>query len=289
MNEQQAFIESLAQQAIRREVVGDIGSVVFNTWQPWGDQMGGELLVMLHGGSGSWTHWLKNIEALSDYYELVLPDLPGLGDSSSLPKDTSPGQVAALLATTLSDLIGPRRFHLVAFSWGSAVASLLAKSFPGQIKSIMLVGPASTGRPPEKSAMRPLIGRNSDMDAAQILAADKENLGRLMIYDRSKIDPLAVEIHNQNLNRARYNSPKYAMTTLVLDGLTGTTENLTVLCGEQDPVTTPNLAWRQAQIESVRPDATFEVVPNVGHWLQYEQPAWFNQRLVAWIEANIFS
>lgn len=289
MTEQKQYIDSIEQEATKRLVAGPIGEVMYRTWQPWGDQMGGELVVMLHGGSGSWTHWIRNVSRLSDYYELLLPDLPGLGDSSSLPKDTTPAQVADLLATTLKQMVGPRRFHLIAFSWGAAVASLAAPGFAEQVKSIMLIGPASTGKPPEKSVMKPLIGRNSTMDEAQVLAADRENLGRLMIYDRARIDLLAVEIHNQNLNRARYNSPKHAMTELVLEGLAQTKAKLLVLCGKQDTVTVPNMAWREAQIKSARPDAEFEVVPGVGHWLQYEQADWFNQRAVNWIEANIFA
>jgi pimeloyl-ACP methyl ester carboxylesterase len=288
VSEIQAQIDHIAADAIVTEANCDLGSMVYRTWQPWGDQMGGELLVMAHGGSGSWTHWLRNLATLSDYYELLVPDLPSLGDSATLV-DASPYEVASLYATTLRQLVGPRRFHLVAFSWGCVVTALAARELGDQVKSIFLVGPASTGKPPEKSIMQPLVARTKEMTAFEVANANRENLARLMIHDRKKIDPLAVELQTQNTQKARYNSPKYAMSDLLLEGLRDTSANLLVVYGENDTVSVPFLTWRETQIRSVRPDLQFEIAPDVGHWLQYEQPDWFNQRTVAWIEANIFS
>lgn len=288
MSQVQEQIDRIAADAIVTEASCDLGSMIYRTWQPWGDQMGGELLVLAHGGSGSWTHWLRNLATLSDYYELLVPDLPSLGDSPTLA-DTSPQAVASLYAKTLRQMVGPRRFHLVAFSWGCVVTALAARELGDQVKSIFLIGPASTGKPPEKSIMQPLLARTKEMTAEQVANANRENLARLMIYDRSKIDPLALELQIQNTGKARYNSPRYAMSDLLLVGLRDTSANLLVVYGEHDTVSVPFLAWREAQIRSVRPDLQFEIAPNVGHWLQYEQPEWFNQRAVAWIEANIFA
>jgi pimeloyl-ACP methyl ester carboxylesterase len=288
MSQVQEQIDRIAADAIVTEASCDLGSMIYRTWQPWGDQMGGELLVLAHGGSGSWTHWLRNLATLSDYYELLVPDLPSLGDSPTLA-DTSPQAAASLYAKTLRQMVGPRRFHLVAFSWGCVVTALAARELGDQVKSIFLIGPASTGKPPEKSIMQPLFARTKEMTAEQVANANRENLARLMIYDRSKIDPLALELQIQNTGKARYNSPRYAMSDLLLTGLRDTSANLLVVYGEHDTVSVPFLAWREAQIRSVRPDLQFEIAPNVGHWLQYEQPEWFNQRAVAWIEANIFA
>ena len=289
LKEIEAQIHELESSALITEAHGDLGTVIYRNWQPWGDQMGGELVVMLHGGSGSWSHWIRNIPRLSDYYELLVPDLPSLGDSSLLPKGTTPQGVAGLVSQTLRQMVGPRRFHLVAFSWGCVIAALAAPDLAAQVKSILLVGPASTGRAPEKSVMKPLVARNDQMSEADISAANRENLGRLMIYSPQKIDELAVVLQNRNTAKARYNSPKYAMTELLLDGLSQTTANLLVVYGAQDAVSVPNLKWRESQILGARPDAEFETVSGVGHWLQYESAEWFNQRAVAWIDQNIFA
>jgi len=39
--------------------------------------------VLLHGGTGSWMHWIRNVEALSRDMMVVVPDLPGSGESAS--------------------------------------------------------------------------------------------------------------------------------------------------------------------------------------------------------------
>jgi len=46
-------------------------------WRCWGE---GTPLVLLHGGTGSWLHWIRNVEALSCDMMVVVPDLPGSGE-----------------------------------------------------------------------------------------------------------------------------------------------------------------------------------------------------------------
>jgi len=49
-------------------------------WRVWG---GGPPLVLLHGGTGSWMHWIRNIEELARDFTVVAPDIPGSGESAS--------------------------------------------------------------------------------------------------------------------------------------------------------------------------------------------------------------
>ena len=55
-------------------------------WHAW-NTSAGRPLVLLHGGSGSWTHWLRNIQGLSKDRAVYALDLPGFGDSD-LPPET---------------------------------------------------------------------------------------------------------------------------------------------------------------------------------------------------------
>ncbi|HEX6363079.1 MAG TPA: alpha/beta fold hydrolase, partial [Albitalea sp.] len=53
-------------------------------WHEWG---AGPAVVMLHGGSGSWTHWVRNIAPLAAAgRRVLLPDMPGFGDSPKPPQ-----------------------------------------------------------------------------------------------------------------------------------------------------------------------------------------------------------
>ena len=43
----------------------------------------GNPLVLLHGGSGSWMHWIHCISRFAQAHRVLAADLPGLGDSPS--------------------------------------------------------------------------------------------------------------------------------------------------------------------------------------------------------------
>src|SRR3546814_2761948 len=59
------------------------GSMV---WRVWGE---GEPVVLLHGGFGSWNHWVRNIEPLAARYRVIAADMPGQGDSDDPPQPRS--------------------------------------------------------------------------------------------------------------------------------------------------------------------------------------------------------
>lgn len=49
-------------------------------WRRFGTDTAKPPLVLLHGGHGSWMHWLRNAEALSAGRTLWLPDMPGFNE-----------------------------------------------------------------------------------------------------------------------------------------------------------------------------------------------------------------
>src|SRR5690554_3498453 len=126
-------------------------AVVFRTpcgggdlvWRRWGS---GEPVVLCHGGSGSWTHWIRTIPVLRNRYELWVPDLPGLGDSAMPPPPHTPSTSAAILALGLQRLLArPRRAHLVGFSFGAHVATLAAAELGDRLSDLTIIGSAALG------------------------------------------------------------------------------------------------------------------------------------------------
>src|SRR5262249_58623356 len=90
-------------------------------WRVWGT---GEPLVLRHGGSGSWTHWIRNIPALARHFELWVPDLPGLGSSAMPPRPFIPKSSAAAVVTGIDALLKSARLSMAGFSFGGHVAGL---------------------------------------------------------------------------------------------------------------------------------------------------------------------
>jgi 2-hydroxy-6-oxonona-2,4-dienedioate hydrolase len=78
------LIERLRAQATRRETPCGAGATV---WHVWGEARPGlPPVVLFHGGSGSWTHWVRNIQPLvAAGRQVIAADLPGFGDSASPP------------------------------------------------------------------------------------------------------------------------------------------------------------------------------------------------------------
>jgi pimeloyl-ACP methyl ester carboxylesterase len=246
---------------------------------------GAEKVVLFHGGSGSWLHWARNIPVLREHLEVYAIDLPGLGDAAMCEVESD--AVSAALATR--DALGQlfdSAFHVVAFSWGCTVTAMIMKDLAALLKSVMLTGPAAVGDLPRKVSMKPLIKRVPGMSGDEVLAAQKENLARLMIYQRSRIDDTAVIIQQLNTSRARFRSPPYARGTLVIDGVQGTTTPLFVIYGDHDAPAHPDLEARRDIFQYARPDVRFELVADAGHWLQYEMPELFNERCIEWVNSQ---
>src|SRR5262245_3260657 len=92
-----AHVSALERAARRHTTPCGTGVMV---WRAWGT---GDPLVLLHGGYGSWTHWIRAIPPLSQHYELWVPDIPGLGDSAMPPEPWTPASIAEVVRAGLDE------------------------------------------------------------------------------------------------------------------------------------------------------------------------------------------
>lgn len=101
-------------------------------------------LVLLHGFGGSGRHFGPLAGALGGPARLYLPDLPGHGGSAGVDgKRHARAAGDAVLATL--DEAGCRDFHLAGFSFGGAVAALVALGAPDRVRSLTLLAPGGFG------------------------------------------------------------------------------------------------------------------------------------------------
>src|SRR5437763_1517035 len=122
------------------------GAVV--QWRSWGT---GRPLLLVHGGAGSWRHWIRNLEALQRRFQVLAPDLPGFGDSSLPAGMASAEDMAAVLRTGLDPgLPHPSPLDIVGVSFSAIFAGLVAAGERTRVGTLVLVGPgglASNVRP----------------------------------------------------------------------------------------------------------------------------------------------
>lgn len=243
-------------------------------WRAWG---AGPVLVLLHGGSGSWMHWLRTIPDLARDFRVLAPDTPGLGESAMPPGDApAPAAAAAPLREGLRLILGGRRaYHLCGFSFGANVAGHIAAAEAGHLRSLTLVGAASLGLP------RPPLDllKVREKHGAERREANRENLARLMFHDASLIDDMALDIQEHNTVHARLRSRGYASGDSLKQALLRVGAPLAGIWGGRDAVAFPRVRERLDVLRAIDPGLMETIIPDAGHWVAYEAPAAFNAAL----------
>jgi 2-hydroxy-6-oxonona-2,4-dienedioate hydrolase len=268
-----ALLDRLRRAATERRSPCGKGSMV---WRVWG---AGPPLVLLHGGYGSWTHWLRNIDALAACYRVIAADLPGLGDSAMPPEPVTPAGLAAIIDRGLREILAPdERFHLVGFSFGAMLGSLVAATRGEELRSMTLVGSASMGL--RRAPMRAMQPPRVHMSAAELAELQRTNLGILMFADAGRIDDLAVHLQQENVARARVKSRRFAPLDLLRPVLPRIAAPLGGIWGERDVTAYPWVDDRRDLLRQAQPGAFFAVIPGAGHWVMYEAAGAFNRVLL---------
>jgi pimeloyl-ACP methyl ester carboxylesterase len=262
------FIEGVAAEGTRLETPCGDGSMV---WRIWGS---GPPLVLLHGGYGSWTHWIRNVLPLAREFTVVAPDLPGLGDSATPPEPHTAEGLAQIIADGL-DLVLPRGAlpHLAGFSFGGVLGGHVAVLLGDRVRAFTVVGSNGLGLVRQPTDLRRVTPGASPAEA---FAVARHNVGALMIADPAKIDALAVHIQATNAPRGRIRSRRFSRADTLARVLPRIGARLDGIWGGCDATAFPHVDERRRALRAVQPEARFEVIEGAGHWVQYEAAQRFN-------------
>ncbi|MFB9240393.1 alpha/beta fold hydrolase [Massilia antarctica] len=101
-----------------------------------------EAIVMLHGAASDKSAWLRLAKTMRTGMTILIPDLPGHGESpaqaaSCYNVQSQAGRMLGFLAA-----LGVGRAHLIGNSMGGAVALRMAADSPGSIASLVLIDAA---------------------------------------------------------------------------------------------------------------------------------------------------
>ena len=243
-------------------------------WRGWGS---GPVVLLIHGGAGSWRHWVRNLAALSAGHTVIAPDLPGLGDSARAPDPISAESVAALVGHGLDTVVGAEApLHLAGFSYGGVIAGLVAANAADRARSLTLIGTGGLG-PPNRAVQ---LVRVRDKSGPERLAAHRDNLLRMMLANPASVDALALEIQEQNTKHARLNSGFMWMSQALRDALPRVRGHVHAFWGEHEMPDRALLNVRIGLLREARPDAEITVIPHAGHWVFYEATDRFNAALL---------
>lgn len=251
-------------------------------WRRWG---AGPPVVLLHGGYGSWTHWLRTVGPLVRRATVLAPDLPGMGDSDLPDEPISAESLTDILVPGLAAVLPPgTRFALVGFSFGSLLAGHVAARFGDRVARLVLVAPSGLGLrrapPPELRRVTP------DMPPAEVAAIHRANLAALMFADRAQIDDLALAVQTENIRRSRLKARPIALTDALARVLPQITPPIHAIWGTEDITAAPYFEERRALFQAANPANRLHLFEDTAHWVQYEAAARFNTLLTELLDGS---
>lgn len=255
----------------------------------WRSVGNGPATVLLHGGHGNWQHWARNLGPLSRNRRLLVPDMPGFGDSGALPRADLPG-LTEVLVRSLAQL-SPGRIDVVGFSFGALVAAHLATcDGRGDIEvgRLALLGPAGHGGP--RRMTRALADWRACADPLALAEAMRHNLAAFMIADPDAIDSEALAIHTRACRATRFRSKSISRGGGLQQALARFAGPVWMIWGEADVTISPGsiaaIARDSRGASADAPEVRVSVVPGAGHWVQYEAHEPINALLQDWLQQS---
>jgi pimeloyl-ACP methyl ester carboxylesterase len=123
----------------------------------------GPTLLLVHGFLASHVTWEDALEALATRFHVVVPDLPGFGESEK-PSHSRYRYTFDAFAESLIDLgaaLGLTRFSVCGHALGGSIALVMAADHPDVVDRLVLVSPvvyAQNVNALDRIALQPLVG-----------------------------------------------------------------------------------------------------------------------------------
>ena len=239
----------------------------------------GAPLVLLHGGAGSWTHWIRNLPALRERFTVHAFDLPGCGASFDVPEAIDDGAYIDLVCDAIRPIADERPIDLAGFSFGAVVSSMVAARIPRCIRRLALLAPGGFG---------PALGRTLDLRKMPGKAAPesarrevlRHNLIVMMFAREATADDESLDIHHANVTRARFDSRRFSLSEHTHRALPHVLAPTLVIFGGEDNLAWPSVQARLDLCRAAKPDVHTRLIPAAGHWLQYEAADAVNEALI---------
>ncbi len=256
---------------------------------------GGTPLILLHGGPGFASYYMKPLEALSADRPVVRYDQLGAGASSAFT-DTTKMTIAHFVAEldSLRSSLHYDKVHLLGHSWGTILAMEYYRAHPEHVASITFSSPALDIPEWERHA-RELEKTISDSSQRAIAAAERDKNYESPAYQNAigefygkyvwlRPDSANLDSTMKTVNMTIYSymeGPSEFTITGTLKGydakpyLKDIKIPVLYTVGEFDeanPVTVKKHA-------AMTPGAQVVVIPNAAHLTEWDNPAAMNQAI----------
>lgn len=241
-------------------------------------------IILLHGIFAEKDHWVDFARALPGGTRILVPDLPGFGESSRLPGHAYDYASQTQRLVQWLDALGIRRMHLAGNSMGGTLAAMVALAHPGRVASVAFIGGPHGLRSPTPSPMdrridageRPLVARDdAEFDAMMALVFEQRPFLPYPILQAARRSAVDRAASNEQLWDAQLQD-RYQLQA-VLPALQAP---VLALWGEQDRAF--DVSGTQT-LATLLPAARIERLPGVGHLPMMETPADTARRFAAFL------
>lgn len=242
------------------------------------------VIVMIHGFRGT-HHGLDLIAKSLPNYHIIVPDVPGFGQSKPLESEHSLKNYTDWLRHFITSLELSAPPVLVGHSFGSIITSSFAARYPHLISKLILINPIGApalkgpkaimtrfallyywlGRAlPERLAMKWLSAKSIVMIMSVTMAKTHDKSTRKFIHDQH-----LTHFSSFANRRIVAEAFKTSVNHTVRDVAREITIRTLLIAGDKDDITPIE---KQRQLLALFPDAKLETIHGVGHLTHYETP-----------------
>ena len=259
----------------------------------------GPAVLMLHGGgpgASGLSNYSRNIQALAQRFRVLVPDMPGYGQSSKGVADDPFGDIAGAMLGLL-DALDIARAHVVGNSLGGAVRAAHGAGAPQRVGRLVLMGPGGIGISQNatdrraEAAARLLRGRGPDAGQAAQLHLRRPGVRRQPHRRRR----CCSERFDASIDARRAGQPAAARAEATWRPSSAWTScshprlpmrwptATLVLWGTEDRVNPPSGALA---LQARLPACDVYLFSRTGHWVQWERADEFNAVVAAFLAAD---
>jgi pimeloyl-ACP methyl ester carboxylesterase len=251
-------------------------------------------VVLLHGWPQSWYEWRLVMPELAKHYQVIAPDLRGLGDSSRPASGYDKKTVGGDVWRLAHDVLGLSEFYLVGHDWGGPTAYAVAAAHPDAVRKLAILDvtiPGDGSPNISQGGRRWHHALHQTLDLPEALVTGREDIYLGWFYRHYGARPLADEEIAEYLRTYRQPGALRAGFSFYRAIPQDIADNAAHLAsGFKLPMPVLALggdsAWgrRMEVVESLQrlaTDVRGGVVENCGHWMPEEQPEELLRQLLA--------
>ena len=252
-------------------------------------------VLLLHGWPQTWHEWRKVMPLLAGNHRLVMPDLPGLGDSGR-PDSGYDKKTLALDLREMCERLRLGRFHLVGHDWGGPTAFALACADTASVRTLTILDVTIPGIGPDISQggkrWHHAFHMTPDLPETLVQGREREYLSWFygeFSWQRDAIQPADIDEYVRCYSQPGALRAGFAYYRNIPDDQA---DNRAILeSGFRLPMPVLALGGARAEargrglepLESLRviaADVRGGTMPDCGHFIPEEQPALLAERLL---------